>query len=108
MPVAYNPDDPLRPGGAIEGEKFVALEERLVARFGGFTKLSAPTRPVVEGQWRDRTTGALYVDRHRRYEIVSERRPTHNDFWLQLSTEWLALFRQETIFLSREAIHVLG
>jgi hypothetical protein len=106
LPVAYNLDDPIRPGGPIEGPKFVEVEERLAARFGGFTKLTSSGRPVVEGQWRDPATGSVYADRHRRYEIVSERRQEHSAFLLGLCTELLLLFRQQAIFLTREAIYL--
>jgi hypothetical protein len=108
LPVAYNLDDPHRPGGLIEAEKFVDIEERLVARFGGFTKLTTSARPVVEGQWRDPMTGMTYSDRHRRYEIISARRREHSDFLLRLVAELLTLFRQEAIFLTCDATFVAG
>ena len=107
LPVSYNANDLLRPGGAVEPDKFVDVEERLLERFGGFTKLTTPARPVVEGQWRDPASGLLYADRHRRYEIVAERRPSHNAFLLRLVTDLLVSFRQEDIFLTRDATYVV-
>jgi hypothetical protein len=106
--VTYNLDDPVLPGGDIEASKFLSVEERLVARFGGFTKLTTPGRPVVEGQWRDPATGLLFADRHRRYEVVTERErhQANSTFLLDLTTELLASFRQEEIFLTRDATHV--
>lgn len=106
LPVTYTLDGPARPGDDVEASKFLSVEERLVARFGGFTKLTTPGRPVVEGQWRDPATGLLFADRHRRYEIVAERHRAHSTFLLDLTTELLASFRQEEIFLTRDATHV--
>ena len=104
LPVAYNPTDSISPGGAVEGAKFLGVEERLASHFGGFTKLAAPGQPVLEGQWRDPASGVVYVDLHRRYEIVCARRQAHAAFMLALHEELLGLFRQEEIFLTREAI----
>jgi hypothetical protein len=106
LPVTYNLDDPLSPGGGIPGAAFVEVEERLAAQFGGFTKLTAPGYPVVEGQWRDPATGEIASDRHRRYEIVADRRQAHNEFLLDLHADLLHVFRQAEIFLTRESVYL--
>jgi hypothetical protein len=105
LPLRFNVDDPVSPGDHVPAASFAALEQLLLDAFGGYSRrVQAP--PIVEGRWRDPGSGRVYADRSRAYEIVTERRRSHEMFFLRLHAWALREFRQEEIFLLQEAVRL--
>jgi hypothetical protein len=104
LPARFNPDDPVAPGEAVPSEHFIAVEEELIAQFGGFSVFGGPNAPVVHGRWRDEHGG--YADEHYLYEVVSEQLPEYERFLLSLYGRLLSGFRQREVFLTVENIRV--
>ena len=105
VPLRYNADDSFAPGERIEAARFAELESRLLGRFGGYSR-RAQSPSIVEGQWHDPATGHLYTDRGRLYEVVTERRHTHEEFFLRLHAWAAGEFRQVEILLVQEAVRL--
>ena len=105
MPVHYNPTDPDTLGEPVPRVEFELLEDRLVERYGGITK-TAGDSPGLEGMWISPITQQRYVDTHRGYQIVAERLPEHEAYFLALHAELCERLRQEDIFITRQEIEL--
>ena len=73
--------------------------------FDGYTK-SPEERPGVEGVWINPETGEQFVDGHRSYQVVAERLPEHEAYFLALHAELCERLRQEDIFITRQEIEL--
>ena len=105
VPLLYNPTDPTTPGEPVPRTEVVELEFQLQQRFDGYTK-SPEERPGVEGVWINPETGEQFADAHRSYQIVAERLPEHEAYFLALHAELCERLRQEDIFITRQEIEL--
>lgn len=105
VPLRYNSTDPTVPGQPIPRAEVVELEFQLQQRFDGYTK-SPEERPGVEGVWINPETGEQFVDGHRSYQVVAERLPEHEAYFLTLHAELCERLHQEDIFITRQEIEL--
>lgn len=56
--------------------------------------------------WISPITQQRYVDTHRGYQIVAERLPEHEAYFLALHAELCERLRQEDIFITRQEIEL--
>jgi hypothetical protein len=87
VPLADNDGNP------FPAAMFAALEDELVARFGGFTHAG-----TKGGAWRG-DDGVVYRDRSRQYDIAVESWIDIPDF-LQLVDRVAVKFRQRAVFVT--------
>jgi len=87
-------DDPIAPGAEIEPEKFTVVEVQL-ERFG-FSVYRSSLGPIVEGRWSGQT------DMSYLYEVVAQRFPEHEAFFLELYVYLKEQFRQRDIFMTKD------
>lgn len=97
LPVRYNPDDPISPGSPIEVDKYAAVEERLLARFGGLSRQLGAGGATVWGRWLHEDV--LYEDQLVAYSVITDRSPESREWFTAYCDELCRAFRQFEIFL---------
>ena len=83
----------------------VELKFQIQRRFDGYTKYPDERRGV-EGVWINPETGEQFVDAHRSYQVVTNRLPEHEAYFLSLHAELCERLRQEDIFMTRQEIEL--
>ncbi|MDH2907760.1 MAG: hypothetical protein PXX83_06685 [Candidatus Nitrosotalea sp.] len=63
LPVTFNNDR------IIPALYFIELEKKFVKEYGGYTRVIPPSR----GEWKDKRSGRVYLDRSISYEVFIER-----------------------------------
>src|SRR5205085_12379372 len=96
LPVTYND------GRLIEDEKFIAVEQLLVERFGGMTE--HPREMPLKGMWRVQTQ--LFVDRVVLIIVIDVHQRGNIRYFTHLKTQLMEQFDQEDILITETQLRV--